>query len=110
LKFPFHLSYVLYLSSFSSALASVYFRMALRACRMARFGPSLLLHPLDFLNAEDVQGLDFFPGMNIPLEKKLQRVGHYLDLYQQAFDVKPMGAYAYDLTHSEKPSLSKRKL
>lgn len=110
LKIPFHLSYVLYLSTYSSALASVYFRMALRACRMARFGPSLLLHPLDFLSGEDVQGLDFFPGMKIPLANKLQRVGHYLDYYKQAFDVKPMGEYAYDLTHSAKPSLSKRKL
>ena len=110
LKFPFHLSYVLYLSTFSSALASFYFRSALRACRLARFGPSLLLHPLDFLSHEDVQNLDFFPGMKIPLIKKLQRVGHYLDLYQQAFDVKAMGDYALDLTQSEKPPLSKRKL
>jgi hypothetical protein len=110
LKFPFHLSYVLYLSTYSSALASMYFRMALRACRMSRFGPSLLLHPLDFLSSEDVQGLDFFPGMKMPLNQKMQRVGRYLDLYKQAFEVKPMGEYAYDLTHSENSPLSKRRL
>jgi len=110
LKLPFHLSYVLYLSTFSSAVASLYFRTALRFCRMARFGPSLLLHPLDFLSAEDVQGLGFFPGMKMPLEKKLQRVGHYLDLYAAAFEVLPMGEFAQSLTHSSYGPLPKRKL
>lgn len=110
LKLPFHLSYVLYLSTYSSAVASLYFRTALRLCRMARFGPSLLLHPLDFLSAEDVQGLDFFPGMKMPLEKKLQRVGHYLDLYNDAFEVLPMGEYAQSLTQSSYGPLPKRKL
>ena len=109
-KLPFHLSYVLYLSTYASWLASLYFRTALRFCRMARFGPSLLLHPLDFLSAEDVQGLDFFPGMKMPLEHKLQRVGHYLDLYAAAFDVTPMGEFAQSLTQSSNGPLPKRKL
>lgn len=109
-KLPFHLSYVLYLSSYSAWLASFYFRTALRFCRMARFGPSLLLHPLDFLNAEDVQGLEFFPGMKIPIDKKLERVGHYLDLYAAAFDVVPMGEFAQSLTQSSYGPLPKRKL
>lgn len=109
-KLPFHLSYVLYLSSFSSVVANLYFRTALRLCRMARFGPSLLLHPLDFLSAQDVQGLDFFPGMKIPLENKLQRVGHYLDLYAKAFEVLPMGEFAQSLTQSSYGPLPKRKL
>jgi peptidoglycan-N-acetylglucosamine deacetylase len=107
-KIPFHLSYVLYLSTYSRPLASFYFRSALRLCRMARFGPSLLLHPLDFLGPEDVQCLEFFPGMNIPLQDKLGRVGHYLDLYQRAFEVLPMGAYSESISHSEKSPLSKR--
>jgi peptidoglycan-N-acetylglucosamine deacetylase len=109
-KIPFHFSYVLYLSTYSTALASFYFRSALKLCRMARFGPSLLLHPVDFLGPEDAPCLNFFPGMNIPLAKKLDRVGHYLDFYQQAFEVLPMAEYAYSLTQSEKPLLSKRSL
>ncbi|MGB0952232.1 MAG: polysaccharide deacetylase family protein [Planctomycetota bacterium] len=104
LKFPFHLSYVLYLSTYSKALASLYFRMAVRACRMARFGPALLLHPLDFLSAEDVQGLEFFPGMRIPTADKLTRVEGYLKRYSEAFEVLPMGAFTERLLQSEKPS------
>lgn len=109
-KTPFHLSYVLYLSGFSTLLASAYFRSALRACRMSRFGPSLLLHPLDFLGPEDGIGLDFFPGMGIPLQRKMASVAHYLEVYRKAFEVLPMGEFAYSLTQSEKPSLSRRSL
>lgn len=99
-KFPFHLSYVLYLSTFSQGIASLYFRSALRACRMARFGPSLLLHPLDFLSGEDVEGLDFFPGMGIPTATKLARVEGYLRRYSESFTVLPMGTFTDALTHS----------
>lgn len=109
-KLPFHLSYVLYLSSFAGWLGSAYFRTALRACRMARFGPSLLLHPLDFLGPEDAIGLDFFPGMRIPLEKKLERVRSYLVRFAQAFEVLPMGEFHHSLTQSEKAPLSRRRL
>lgn len=104
LKFPFHLSYVLYLSTYSKALASLYFRMAVRACRMARFGPALLLHPLDFLSAEDVAGLEFFPGMRITTADKLARVESYLKRYSEGFEVLPMGAFTERLLQSEKPS------
>ena len=109
-KFPFHLSYVLYLSTYSKALASLYFRMATRACRMARCSPSLLLHPLDFLSGEDVAGLEFFPGMRISTAEKLARVEHYLKHYSESFEVLPMGAFASNLTQSAYPSLARRSL
>ena len=75
---------------------------------MARFGPSLLLHPLDFLSDEDVDGLDFFPGMRIPTAEKLLRVESYLRRYAEAFDVQPMGVYASGLTQSPKSPLALR--
>ncbi len=65
LKTPFHLSYLLYLSRFSESLMERYLDLALAACRAAGFGPSFLLHPLDFLGSEDAPGLAFFPGMDI---------------------------------------------
>ena len=64
------------------------------ACRRARLGPSLLLHPLDFLGAEDAPSLAFFPAMRTPADVKLRRVQGYLEQFASRFDVKPMGAYA----------------
>lgn len=95
LRLPFHVSYLIYLAGFSPALARLYFRTALRLCRWTGVGPSLLLHPLDFLGADDgLQPLAFFPGMNIPAEKKVAWVEGYLADFARMFDVGPMGRHA----------------
>ncbi len=52
-KAPIHVSYLLYLGQFSHFLAMSYFRNALRLCRLTGVEPSLLLHPLDFMGADD---------------------------------------------------------
>ncbi|HZR13834.1 MAG TPA: polysaccharide deacetylase family protein [Acidimicrobiia bacterium] len=93
-KVPIHVSYLLYLSAYSPALARAYFRGALAMCRAARVGPSILLHPLDFLAADDVDALAFFPGMDLPLPRKLDTVAMSLDLLTNAFDVRPVGEHA----------------
>ena len=80
LRLPIHVSYLLYLASYSSALARLYFHAAMLTCRLAGVRPSLLLHPLDFLGAEDEPALSFFPAMNMPAARKIQLVGQVLDL------------------------------
>ena len=70
LRVPIHLSYVLYLAAVSPAAADRYFSWSLRLCRLRQVNPSILLHPLDFLGADDVDSLRFFPGMDMPGEKK----------------------------------------
>jgi hypothetical protein len=94
LKVPIHLSYVLYLSTFSPWLARVYFRTALTACRLAGIEPSLLLHPLDFLGGDDLRELAFFPGMKLTHQEKLQRVAGYLGDFAQRFNVLSMREHA----------------
>jgi peptidoglycan/xylan/chitin deacetylase (PgdA/CDA1 family) len=94
IRAPFHISYVLYLSTFSPTLASGYFQSAVMACRAAGVEPSLLLHPLDFLGADDVEGLDFFPAMNISGDLKRERVAGYLEQLRAQFDVVPLGEHA----------------
>ena len=69
-KLPFHFSYLLYIATHSPALALFYFRSALGLCRIAGIQPSLLLHPLDFLGAEEGRALGFFPAMAMALERK----------------------------------------
>jgi uncharacterized small protein (DUF1192 family) len=86
-KVPVHVSYLLYLSVFSQALALRYFRTALKLCRLSGVQPSLLLHPLDFLGADDAQELSFFPAMKMPSEKKLHFVGEVLRTLTDNFNV-----------------------
>jgi hypothetical protein len=93
-RVPFHLSYVLYLSTFSETAARLYFRTALDACRRTGVEPSILLHPLDFLGGDDVKELAFFPAMNLPAKVKLERVSQYLGDLAERFEILPMGTHA----------------
>lgn len=70
-KTPIHLSYIIYAARYSRVLAMAYFRFALLMCRMTGVGPSILLHPLDFIGAEDVANLGFFPGMDMSAATKM---------------------------------------
>ena len=92
-KVPIHLSYLIYLAGHSPAVARLYFRTALSLCRVASVQPSLLLHPLDFLGADDVHALGFFPGMTVPAERKLAWVDGFLADYARRFDVVAMGRH-----------------
>jgi peptidoglycan-N-acetylglucosamine deacetylase len=94
LRLPIHLSYILYLCSFSEALAIAYFRTALTLCRMTGVTPSLLLHPLDFLGREDKTGLNFFPAMKLSTDRKMQLVGETLGIYLDDFRVITMKEHA----------------
>lgn len=93
-KLPFHLSYILYLASYSPALARVYFKAALGLCKPTRTTPSLLLHPLDFLGGDDVKGLEFFPGMGLDAREKLALAEDCLSEFGREFDVLTMGRHA----------------
>lgn len=105
LKVPMHLSYVLYLSKFSRALARVYFSAALTMCRLTRTAPSMLLHPLDFLGAEDTTALRFFPGMDLPRQHKLDLVAECLDQMARHYEVITMREHALRLGAGPLPRL-----
>jgi hypothetical protein len=93
LRVPIHLSYVLHLHGISPALARRYFDAALRLCRWRGVGPSILLHPLDFVDRHDADALAFFPGMGLPASAKLDVVGGSLQLLADRFDVGPTGRH-----------------
>lgn len=93
-KTPIHLSYLLYLSTFSTAAAIAYWRAALAMCTVTGVQPSLLLHPLDFLSGDDAPDLKFFPGMNVRTEDKLAFVSDALALYAERFEVVTMREHA----------------
>lgn len=102
-KVPVHLSYVLYLAKFSPLAARAYFDAAVGVCRATGVGMSLLLHPLDFLGAEDVSELAFFPAMQMPTATKLAQVERALSAMCRAFDVGPMERHARSLQARELP-------
>ncbi len=94
LKIPIHFSYVLYLAMKAPWLAIPYFRSALLAARTLGISPSLLLHPLDFLDGTDVATLAFFPAMQMPKAQKLDVLVRALRVYRDVFDVVPVGVHA----------------
>ena len=93
-RVPIHYSYILYLSRFSRALAVGYYRSALSLCQLAGTQPSLLLHPLDFLGVEDVKTLQFFPGMDLARQGKLDLMAQLVDELRERFMVVPMIEHA----------------
>lgn len=95
-KVPFHVSYILYLSAFSSRLALLYFRTALGLCRWTGVQPSLLLHPLDFLGSDDTRDLAFFPAMTLPSGKKVEMVGEILRLLSSQFTILTLAQHAHE--------------
>ncbi|MDA1013051.1 MAG: polysaccharide deacetylase family protein [Planctomycetota bacterium] len=101
-KMPIHVSYLLYLASYSPTLARCYFRFALGMCRAFGVGPSLLLHPLDFLGCDDESDLAFFPAMGMSGGRKVELVAHYISMLSQRFDVVTMREHARRMCGVEK--------
>jgi hypothetical protein len=89
-RVPIHVSYLLYLATYSPAEARTYFSTALQLCRLNGVQPSLLLHPLDFLGGDDDKDLGFFPAMNLTGKFKTGFVAAVLEQYAAKFEVLPL--------------------
>ncbi|MCK4820721.1 polysaccharide deacetylase, partial [bacterium] len=94
LKFPIHLSYILWLSIFSQTLAKQYFELALILCRLTGTHLSLLLHPTNFLGCDDTKDLSFLPEMSLPSKKKLELLSHVLMRLTTEFTVLTLQKHA----------------
>lgn len=93
-KTPIHFSYMLYLATFSVAAAKLYFKTALRFCLINDLEPSLLLHPLDFLDGTDASELKFFPAMGMPAARKIELIGGFLDQMSKHYRLVNMQQHA----------------
>lgn len=105
LKTPIHASYVIYLASFSKRAARFYWQTALRMCRLTGTGLSLLLHPLDFLSADDAPELKFFPAMDLPAAEKLEFLNEILDSFGRHFEVVNMREHARRVAAADLPEI-----
>ncbi len=106
IRTPFHASYLHYLATFSETAAKTYMESALQLCRISSVSPSFLLHPTDFLGAEDAPDLKFFPGMNVGGARKEARTKGFLSQLSRSFAVLSMGAYADSLRNQPLRTLS----
>jgi peptidoglycan-N-acetylglucosamine deacetylase len=94
LRTPIHFSYILYLSTFSRRAALSYFRAALMLCHFTGTSPSLLLHPLDFLDNNDSPELSFFPAMALSHGIKMEVIGSALSLYSKYYSIATLQEHA----------------
>ncbi len=93
-RVPFHLSYLIYLSNISKGLMRLYLKTALTNCKIANVNPSFLLHPLDIIGGDLVEELAFFPGMNVPTEKKVGIFNEIMSVLKQNFEIVNMSNHA----------------
>jgi hypothetical protein len=96
-RIPFHLSYLLYLRTFSWYLMAAYLDTALALCRLFRVEPSFLLHPLDVLGPDEAPGLEFFPGMALRVDRKTEVFRYALARMQQHFEVVTLESFSAEL-------------
>lgn len=94
LRLPVHTTYLMFLAKQSEALAKLYWNTAVALCRVRDIAPSLLLHPTDFLDVQDVPAMSFFPGMKVPAAKKIALVEHTIRSLQQHWQAGTMSQHA----------------
>jgi hypothetical protein len=100
LRTPFHPSYLIYVASFSPAVARLYAKTGFRLCRAFAIEPSFLLHPLDFIGAGEVRDLAFFPGMNLGLDVKLAVLDSTIAELKRNHDIVAMDEHAAAIIES----------
>jgi peptidoglycan/xylan/chitin deacetylase (PgdA/CDA1 family) len=99
-RIPIHMSYIVYLATYSLGLARAYIRAALTLVRKADLELSFLLHPLDFLGSDRVATLSFFPGMRAPTDFKLRLFDEVMTLIGDSFETVTMTEHARVLLDS----------
>lgn len=102
-KTPFHLSYLLYLSRYSTLLMNAYFEVALTLCRWTGTQPSFLLHPLDLIGGDQVPELAFFPGMDVGSTRKVEVFHRVLRRLARRFKLVDMDRHARQLLATDLP-------
>ena len=85
LRIPFHPTYLFYLAEKSIFLARRYFDLTILALRSSDISPVLLLHPTDFIGAEDKFAPSRFPGLTLRVEEKRSLLDEWFSRFQQHY-------------------------
>ena len=92
-KFPFHLSYLIFLGNSSMGLMKLYLGIAIRLCKITKTPISFLLHPLDLIGGDQITKLAFFPGMNVNSNKKVEIFKMVIQTLNRNYEVVNMSKY-----------------
>ena len=101
-KFPFHLSYLIFIGNISMGMMKFYLHTAIRMCKITNTPISFLLHPLDLIGGDQIKELAFFPGMNVSSSKKVEIFKNVIQTLSRHYDMVNMS------THLEFIKLNKR--
>lgn len=93
-RVPIHATYLLYIARYSPALSRLYLKTAMALSALTGVRPSILLHSLDFIGAEDIDDLGFFPGMDMPGGVKRKLLADYFEVLADHGEVIPMREHA----------------
>ncbi|NND15746.1 MAG: polysaccharide deacetylase family protein [Eudoraea sp.] len=107
-RIPIHLTYLVYISSISKGLMKLYFGSALLLCRLTRTRPSFLIHPLDLISSDQIDGLETFPGMDVPSDKKTEIFRYVLERLVKHYTLVPMIDYADAIKEKSRPLVKTR--
>lgn len=103
-RLPVHTTYLMFLAQKSEFLAKLYWNVAITLCRVRKVAPSLLLHPTDFLDEQDVPEMSFFPGMKLPAARKTALVENTIRSLQRHWRPGTMADHAAALSSSASTS------
>ncbi len=96
-RVPIHFTYISFLAQKSPWTARAYWNLASKLCRLRGVGPSLLLHPLDFMGVEDLPDMADFPGMQLPREDKLNLLSDVLERLAKSRSVVSVANHALSI-------------
>jgi hypothetical protein len=105
IKMPFHLSYLLYFSRFSTPLMLLYLKIALTMCRITHTALNFLLHPLDFVSRDEIPDLAFFPGMDLETSRKIELFKNVMGILYERFEFVKMSTLAKNKLNSNKTKM-----
>lgn len=108
-RMPFHFTYLHFLGQVSPLLAKTYFKLCLFLCKVTKYSPSLLMHPLDFLGGDEVEELKFFPGMKSTGENKRKLMSELLQILTRKYEVKCMREKADQILTAMEGSLPSKR-
>ncbi len=100
LRLPIHTTYLMFLAQRSELIARLYWDAAVTLCRARKVAPSLLLHPTDFFDAQDVPEMGFFPGMKLPAARKIALVEHTIRSLQRHWRPRTMADHVEAISGS----------
>lgn len=90
-RLPWHPTWLQLLALRSEPLAMAWHRLGVAGCRLAGRGPTVVLHPTDFLGDDLVPELSFFAPMRRPTALKRAFLGRVLAALQASFSLQPLG-------------------